>query len=83
VTLTVVGCIHLIAERKAIGSIELYAILWWVKHWFVEQVWVATDQKALVSTIRIVTANFEVMKHAVEYIHGRLKVKENNEYQST
>jgi hypothetical protein len=51
VTLTVIGCIHLIAERKPICPIELCAILWWVKHGFVKQVWIATDQKALVSTI--------------------------------
>jgi len=76
--LTVVGCIHLIAERKAIGPIELCAILRRVKHWFVEQVWVAPNQKALVSTIRVFTANIQVMKHALEYIHRRLRIEDES-----
>jgi len=71
--LTVVGCIHLIAKRKAIGPVELCTILRRVKHWFVEQVWVAPNQKALVSTIRVFTANLQVMKHVLEYIHRRLE----------
>lgn len=76
--LTVVGCIHLIAERKAIGPVELCAILRRVKHWFVEQVWIASNQKALVSTIRVFTANLKVMKHALEHIHRRLQIKEES-----
>ena len=76
--LTVVGCIHLIAKRKAIGPVELCAILRRVKHWFVEQVWVAPNQKALVSTIRVFTANIQVMKHALEYIHRRLRIEDES-----
>ena len=68
----------MIAERKAIGPIELCAILRRVKHWFVEQVWVAPNQKALVSTIRVFTANLQVMKHVLEYIHRRLRIEEES-----
>jgi hypothetical protein len=68
----------LIAKRKAIGPIELCVILRRVKHWFVEQVWVAPNQKALVSTIRVFTANLQVMKHALEYIHRRLRIEEES-----
>ena len=68
----------MIAERKAIGPIELCAILRRVKHWFVEQVWVAPNQKALVSTIRVFTASLQVMKHALEYINRRLQIEEES-----
>lgn len=66
----------MVPERKAIGSIEFCAILRRVKHWFVEQVRVAPNEEALVSTIRVFTANLQVMKHALEYIHGRLQIEE-------
>ena len=68
----------MIAKRKAIGPIELRAILRRVKHWFVEQVWVAPNQKALVSTIRVFTASLQVMKHALEYINRRLQIEEES-----
>ena len=70
--LTVVRCIHLIAERKAICSVEFGAVLRRVEQWFVKQVWEAADQEALVCTIGVVTTNFQVTNHAIEYIHRRL-----------
>jgi hypothetical protein len=32
----------------------------------------------LVSTIRVFTANLQVMKHALEYIHRRLRIEEES-----